>query len=73
MKPSWQYFCFGGLVTLLLFFAVVVLICEIIRDLDCSDFKTQPGAQKQLEKNFKDPHHLDADGNGIACESNPKL
>lgn len=68
MKPPRQYFCFGSLVTLLLLFTVVVIVCEIIRDLDCSDFKTQPGALRQLEKNLKDPHHLDADKDGLACE-----
>lgn len=42
-------------------------------DKDCSDFKTQRAAQKFfLRHNPKrDPHRLDADGDGIACESLP--
>lgn len=40
-------------------------------DLDCSDFATQGEAQAQLEKDPTDPHGLDADGDGIACESLP--
>ncbi len=43
-------------------------------DKDCSDFPTQRAAQKFYEKKGgprKDPHRLDADRDGIACESNP--
>ena len=43
-------------------------------DKDCSDFPTQAAAQKFYKKNGgpqKDPHRLDADHDGIACESNP--
>ncbi len=42
-------------------------------DRDCGDFKTQKAAQKFFKKNGgpkKDPHGLDADRDGIACESN---
>lgn len=41
------------------------------RDRDCSDFKTQKKAQKFFKKNGgprKDPHRLDSDKDGIACE-----
>jgi hypothetical protein len=38
-------------------------------DRDCSDFETQQQAQQFLLPG--DPHNLDADGNGIACESLP--
>jgi Deoxyribonuclease NucA/NucB/Excalibur calcium-binding domain len=38
-------------------------------DLDCSDFSTQAQAQKHLLPG--DPHGLDADGDGRACESLP--
>lgn len=38
-------------------------------DLDCSDFSTQAEAQKYLLPG--DPHRLDADGDGVACDSLP--
>ena len=44
------------------------------RDYDCDDFSTQKEAQKFFEKHggpSKDPHRLDADRDGIACESLP--
>ena len=40
-------------------------------DYDCSDFETQEQAQYVLENESGDPHGLDGDGNGIACESLP--
>lgn len=42
-------------------------------DKDCSDFNTRKQAQQFFEshKPNRDPHRLDADGDGIACESNP--
>ena len=43
-------------------------------DKDCSDFRTQAAAQKFFKKHGgpkRDPHRLDADHDGIACESNP--
>lgn len=41
------------------------------RDLDCSDFGSQAEAQGFFERNnpSQDPHGLDGDGDGIACES----
>lgn len=38
-------------------------------DLDCADFASQQEAQENLAPG--DPDGLDADGDGIACESNP--
>lgn len=38
-------------------------------DFDCADFATQAEAQEYLEPG--DPYGLDADNDGIACESNP--
>jgi len=38
-------------------------------DYDCSDFATQEEAQEYLEPG--DPHNLDADNDGIACEDLP--
>jgi micrococcal nuclease len=40
-------------------------------DLDCKDFKTQRAAQKVLDANRNDPHKLDQDKDGIACENLP--
>ena len=38
-------------------------------DRDCSDFATQPDAQAFYEANQPgDPHRLDRDNDGIACE-----
>lgn len=38
-------------------------------DLDCSDFATQQEAQSVLNADPSDPNGLDAEGDGIACES----
>lgn len=41
-------------------------------DMDCSDFATQAEAQAFfLAAGPGDPHRLDAEGDGLACESNP--
>jgi hypothetical protein len=42
------------------------------RDKDCADFQNQKKAQKFFKKHNpkRDPHRLDADNDGIACESN---
>ena len=45
-----------------------------IRDKDCADFTTQKKAQRFYVKQGgpqQDPHRLDADRDGIACEKNP--
>ena len=45
-----------------------------IRDRDCADFETQKKAQRFFLKQGGprlDPHRLDADRDGIACEENP--
>jgi len=43
------------------------------RDRDCSDFKTHRQAQRFFKKHHpkRDPHRLDADHDGIACEDLP--
>lgn len=38
-------------------------------DKDCDDFPTQAAAQAELKKNPRDPHKLDGDHDGYACES----
>lgn len=41
-------------------------------DRDCGDFATQAAAQAfYLANGPGDPHRLDADGDGVVCESNP--
>lgn len=43
-----------------------------VADKDCSDFDTQPEAQAFFEAHQPgDPHRLDGDGDGEACESLP--
>jgi LPXTG-motif cell wall-anchored protein len=41
------------------------------QDLDCADFATQEEAQAELERDGTDPHGLDRDGDGVACEALP--
>ncbi|MWG34800.1 nuclease [Halomarina oriensis] len=40
-------------------------------DYNCGDFDTQEQAQTVLEDEPGDPHRLDGDGDGVACESLP--
>ena len=40
--------------------------------LNCSDFDTQEEAQAVLDADPSDPHGLDGDGDGIACEDLPE-
>ncbi|WP_380678197.1 thermonuclease family protein [Salinigranum sp. GCM10025319] len=40
-------------------------------DYDCSDFETQQQAQRVLDEDPSDPHRLDGDDDGVACESLP--
>lgn len=40
-------------------------------DYNCDDFETQEQAQYVLENTDGDPHNLDQDGDGVACESLP--
>ncbi len=46
---------------------------EVTQDCDCSDFATQEEAQRFYETHNpqRDPHHLDGDNDGKACESLP--
>lgn len=42
------------------------------RDMDCSDFRTQREAQEFYESQGPgDPHRLDRDNDGVACETLP--
>jgi micrococcal nuclease len=40
-------------------------------NLDCASFATHKEAQKVLKKDPSDPHYLDGDGDGVACEDLP--
>ncbi len=40
-------------------------------DADCADYASQAEAQAALRADPRDPHHLDADRDGIACEKLP--
>lgn len=37
-------------------------------NLDCASFETHDQAQRVLEQDPSDPHYLDGDGDGVACE-----
>ena len=37
-------------------------------NLDCAGFATHEEAQRVLEQDPSDPHYLDGDGDGVACE-----
>ncbi|MHA6792034.1 excalibur calcium-binding domain-containing protein [Pseudonocardia bannensis] len=41
-------------------------------DLDCGDFQFPEVAQEVLDRGVGDPHRLDDDGDGIACELLPR-
>lgn len=40
-------------------------------NLDCASFETHEQAQRVLERDPSDPHYLDGDGDGVACEDLP--
>jgi hypothetical protein len=42
---------------------------SVITDLDCGDFSSQAQAQRVLDRDHSDPNRLDADHDGVACES----
>ena len=54
--------------------AIPALLEIPVDDLDCSDFETWSAAQDFYEENGgpqSDPHKLDRDGDGVACQSLP--
>ena len=53
--------------------ALVAQPAIAFRDRDCADFPTQAKAQHFFLKHHpnRDPHGLDGDNDGIACEDNP--
>jgi micrococcal nuclease len=44
---------------------------EVDRNLDCASFETHEEAQRVYEQDLSDPHYLDGDGDGVACEDLP--
>lgn len=63
-----------GLLASVLFTIAGATSASAFVDRDCSDFDTQAQAQTFFVNNGgpqKDPHRLDADGDGVACESLP--
>jgi hypothetical protein len=58
-------------VSAVLAFAALAPSAVAVGDRDCSDFSSWNAAQKFFKKNGgpkRDPHGLDADHDGIACE-----
>ncbi len=58
-------------ILVVILFALTLLlgpVADAQADLDCSDFDTQEEAQDELERDPSDPHGLDADNDGQACE-----
>lgn len=57
----------------LLLSAVVAQPASAFRDRDCSDFSTHRQAQRFFERHNpkRDPHRLDGDDDGRACEDLP--
>jgi micrococcal nuclease len=41
---------------------------EVDSNLDCASVQTHEEAQRVLERDPSDPHYLDGDGDGVACE-----
>jgi hypothetical protein len=66
--------------TTTLFFATVCWVfCSLLLvgsavaqdDLNCEDFDSQDEAQAELDRDPSDPNNLDADNDGLACETYP--
>lgn len=52
-------------------FAGMPGIALAAEDMDCNDFTTQEEAQAVLDADPSDPHRLDGNDDGVACESLP--
>jgi hypothetical protein len=67
-----------ALLALLLCAPLLASAQDLPEDRDCTDFDTRMQAQgwylaMQQLSDEEDPHRLDADGNGVACESIAKI
>lgn len=61
---------FSGAFSKALLFSVGICPAVAAQDRDCRDFDTWEQAQSFYKMSGRsDPHHLDSDGNGIACET----
>lgn len=60
---------FASLLVALLVLAAPAMAQSV--DLNCDDFGTQEEAQTVYDSDTSDPHRLDADDDGIACETLP--
>ncbi len=61
-----------GLAGLIFYMVLLAAPSGAQQDLDCADFRFQEDAQAELQRNPSDPHRLDEDNDGIACESLPR-
>src|SRR5688572_7431337 len=61
----------GAVVAVVVAAGVSLAAPAYAQDLDCPDFNTQQEAQAVYNRDRSDPHRLDADNDGIACESLP--
>ncbi len=60
-----------GIVAALVVFGGFATTASAQADLDCANFDSQAEAQAELRADPSDPHRLDADNDGIACEHLP--
>jgi Excalibur calcium-binding domain len=74
MKISFKVALSVALGTLVILLLTALPASASASDKDCSDFASQRAAQIFFLKHGgprRDPHRLDADHDGVACESNP--
>jgi hypothetical protein len=75
MKPSVRLLAVVAAAGVLAILSIVSLPSGAsARDRDCKDFRTQRAAQIFFLKHGgprRDPHRLDGDHDGVACEDNP--
>ena len=65
----------GGTVAATVTSALVLALAPVgiaQEDVDCADFAFQSLAQDVLRRDPSDPHNLDADNDGVACEELPR-
>lgn len=75
-RSRWGRIVGAMLVVLALGVSSTLPSAQAFRDRDCSDFKTQKQAQRFFKKTGgskkRDPHRLDSDRDGRACEELPR-
>ncbi len=59
----------GGALAMLVMLVLAPAAMGQQEDLDCADFANQAQAQAVYNQDPSDPHGLDADNDGIACET----